>query len=55
MGAETTIWVEVEVPSYEWRETHGVTSDDALRNVVLVPGERVTGRTSYEEPQPDAP
>ena len=50
MGAETTMWVEVEVSRKEWRKTYGVTSQDALENVDLSVGERTTGRVkgAYE-------
>ena len=50
MGAETAMWVEVEVSSKEWRKTYGVTSQDALENVDLSVGERTTGRvkSAYE-------
>jgi len=44
MGAETTMWVEVEVSKKEWRQSYGVTSTDALENVDLDVGERTTGR-----------
>jgi len=49
MGAETTMWVEVEVSSKEWRKTYGVTNQDALENVDLSVGERTTGRVLYSE------
>ena len=49
MGAETAMWVEVEVSSKEWRKTYGVTSQDALENVDLSVGERTTGRVLYSE------
>ena len=44
MSADVTMWVEVEVTSKEWRESYGVTSDDALKNVDLEVGERLTGK-----------
>lgn len=57
MGAETGIMVEVAVTKYEWRESYGVISDDALRNVHLEDGESVTGRTKsisqWQEEQND--
>jgi hypothetical protein len=43
MGAEVTMWVEVERTVREWRESYGVTSRDALENVKLRTGERLTG------------
>ena len=50
MGAETTIYVEVEVVTKVWRKSYGVVQEDALRNVELNVGERLTGRTSYDDP-----
>ena len=56
MGAEVLMWVEVERPVKEWRKSYGVTTYDALENVKLNIGERLTGvvkttlddeRTSY--------
>ena len=44
MGAETTMWVEVEVFKKVWRQTYGVSDQDALENVDLDVGERTTGR-----------
>lgn len=44
MGAETTMWVEVEVSKKVWRQTYGVSDQDALENVDLDVGERTTGR-----------
>ena len=44
MGAESRMLVEVEVVTKVWRESYGVTGSDALRNVELGVGERVTGR-----------
>lgn len=48
MSAEVPMWVEVEVPVREWRESYGVTSRDALENVELEVGERLTGMVKYE-------
>ena len=50
MGAETTIYVEVEVVIKVWRRSYGVVQEDALKNVELHVGERLTGRTSYDDP-----
>lgn len=47
MGAETTIWVEVEIPVKFWRESRGVTGADALDNAEVNAGERLTGRYAY--------
>jgi hypothetical protein len=47
MGAETTIWVEVEIPVKFWRESYGVTGADALDNAEISKGERLTGRYTY--------
>lgn len=47
MGAETTVWVEVEVLMKIWRESRGVTGADALDNAKVNVGERLTGRYSY--------
>ena len=44
MGADIKMWVEVEVTRKEWRESYGVTYDDALKNVDLEVGERLTGK-----------
>jgi hypothetical protein len=44
MGAESPMLVEVEVTTIVWRKSYGVTESDALRNVELTLGERVTGR-----------
>ena len=44
MSANVTMWVEVEVTRKEWRESYGVTSGDALKNVDLEVGERLTGK-----------
>ena len=44
MGAESPMLVEVEVVTKVWRESYGVTYSDALNNVELAVGERVTGR-----------
>ena len=30
MGAEETMWVEVEMTWKEWRQSYGVTNQDAL-------------------------
>ena len=55
MGAETPMWVEVEVLMKIWRESYGVTSDDAIKNVDLGFGERATGNVRYyEEYETDA-
>ena len=43
MGAEVLMWVEVERPVKEWRKSYGVTTYDALENVKLNIGERLTG------------
>jgi len=48
MGAEVPMWVEVERTVKEWRESYGVTSRDALENVELDVGERVTGEVKYD-------
>ena len=58
MGAETKIWVEVEIPVKYWKESRGVTGDDALANTEVNVGERLTGRYTYyigytEETQED--
>ena len=50
MEAETTIYVEVEVVTKVWRKSWGVVLEDALVNVELNDGERLTGRTSYDDP-----
>lgn len=47
MGAEVPMWVEVERPVKEWRESYGVTIQDALENVKLNVGERATGEVRY--------
>lgn len=47
MGAETTVWVEVEVLIKIWRASRGVTGADALDNAKVNVGERLTGRYSY--------
>lgn len=44
MGAESPMMVEVEVVTKVWRKSYGVTASDALRNVKLGVGEKVTGR-----------
>jgi hypothetical protein len=51
MGAETTIWVEIEVVTKIWRRSYGVTRDDGLENVEIYPNERLTGRAEYEVPE----
>lgn len=43
MGAETTYFVEVETLRKEWRESYGVTDEDALANIRLSYNERATG------------
>jgi len=43
MGAETTYFVEVETVRKEWRESYGVTNEDALANIRLSFNERATG------------
>ena len=48
MGAEVTMWVEVEVRKTLWRESYGVTSDEATENVKLDIGESTTGRVRHE-------
>jgi hypothetical protein len=53
MGAETPMWVEVEVLMKFWRESYGVTSDDAIKRVELNVGERVTGNVRYYEGNED--
>ena len=59
MGAEAKMWVEVEIRSTEWRESYGVTKEDAIYNVALDLGERPTGRVAYSnyqsEKSPDNP
>lgn len=47
MGAEITIWVEVEIPVKFWRESRGVTGADALDSAEVNAGERLTGRYAY--------
>ena len=54
MGAESPMWVEVEVLMKVWRESYGVTSDDAIKNVDLNVGERVTGNVRYYDEDEDA-
>jgi hypothetical protein len=55
MGAESPMLVEVEVVTKVWRESYGVTDSDALRNVDLGVGERVTGRViDTDTGDPDA-
>jgi hypothetical protein len=55
MGADITMWVEVEVLMKVWRESYGVTPDDAIKNVELNLGERTTGNVRYyEEDETDA-
>lgn len=49
MGAERTMWVEVETLIRVWRESYGVTSADAIENVKVKFDERVTGNVRYEE------
>jgi hypothetical protein len=53
MGADITMWVEVEVLMKIWRESYGVTPEDAIKNVGLNVGERVTGNVRYEEDETD--
>ena len=54
MSAEVPMWVvEVEVSVREWRESYGVTSRDALENVELEVGERLTGMVKYETERRD--
>jgi hypothetical protein len=55
MGADITMWVEVEVLMKVWRESYGVTPEDAIKNVGLNVGERTTGKVRfYEEDETDA-
>jgi hypothetical protein len=54
MGADITMWVEVEVLMKVWRESYGVTYDDAIKNVDLNVGERLTGNVRYYEEDEDA-
>ena len=49
MGAETKYYVEIETVRTEWRESYGVTHADALRNVTISFGERVTGEVVTPE------
>ena len=49
MGAERAMWVEVEILSRVWRESYGVTSDEALEHVKLNENERLTGNVRYEQ------
>jgi hypothetical protein len=49
MGADITMWVEVEVLMKIWRESYGVTDADAIANVPLNVGERITGNVRYYE------
>ena len=53
MGAEVLMWVEVERPVKEWRKSYGVTTYDALENVKLNIGERLTGvvKTTLDDEQ----
>lgn len=49
MGSDSPMWVEVEVLMKVWRESYGVTPDDAIKNVELNVGERTTGNVRYYE------
>lgn len=51
MGAEVTVWVEVERIERVWVESYGVTGDDAIDNVLGKVNGRVTGNFTYERPE----
>ena len=50
MSANTTVWVEVNTFTTEWRKTYGVVPDDGIENIDLEDGESTTGRALYYNP-----